>query len=97
MNRRDFLKRLGGAAAAVALSPLLDLAPIEAAPEAWGIPALLNDGACSGTYLGLDRSAFPFWRGAPLGATCSRPLTLEVLNGYINRLALRYDNTPRLS
>lgn len=28
MNRRDFLKRLGGAAAAVALSPLLDFTPI---------------------------------------------------------------------
>lgn len=33
MNRRDFLKRLGGAAAAVALSPLLDFAPIIDAPS----------------------------------------------------------------
>ena len=31
MNRRDFLRRLGGAAAAIALTPLLDLAPIEPA------------------------------------------------------------------
>lgn len=36
MNRRDFLKRLGGLAAAVTLSPMLDLAPIEAAPSAYG-------------------------------------------------------------
>lgn len=34
MNRRDFLKRLGGAAAALTLSPLLDLAPIEPVVEA---------------------------------------------------------------
>ncbi len=32
MNRRDFLKRLGGAAAAVSLSPLLDLAEILPTP-----------------------------------------------------------------
>lgn len=34
MNRRDFLKRLGGASASVALSPMLDLAEIIEAPEA---------------------------------------------------------------
>lgn len=37
MNRRDFFKRLGGAAAAVALSPLLDLAEVAAPPS---IPAM---------------------------------------------------------
>lgn len=37
MNRRHFLKQLGGAAAAVTLSPLLDLAPIEymSGPITW--------------------------------------------------------------
>lgn len=34
MNRRDFLKRLGLGVGVVALSPLLDLAPIEPAVEA---------------------------------------------------------------
>ena len=33
LTRRDVLTRLGGAAAAVALSPLLDLAPILPAPS----------------------------------------------------------------
>lgn len=32
MTRRDFLKRAGGAAAAMSLSPLLDLAEITPAP-----------------------------------------------------------------
>lgn len=36
MNRRDFFKRIGGAAAAVAISPMLDLAEILAPPvPAW--------------------------------------------------------------
>lgn len=34
MTRRDFLKRLGLAASAVALSPMLDLASIETVVEA---------------------------------------------------------------
>lgn len=38
MDRRDFLRRLGGAAAAVTLSPLLDLAPILPAPSAALVP-----------------------------------------------------------
>lgn len=33
MNRRDFLRALGLGASACALSPLLDLAPISAAPS----------------------------------------------------------------
>lgn len=34
MTRLDFIRRMMGAAAAVTLSPLLDLAPIEPCPEA---------------------------------------------------------------
>ncbi len=33
MNRRDFLARLGGAAAAITLSPVLDTLPILPAPS----------------------------------------------------------------
>lgn len=39
MNRRDFLTRLGLGAAAVALSPMLDLAEIIPGPELLAIPA----------------------------------------------------------
>ncbi len=34
MNRRDFLQRLGLAAGAIVLSPMLDFAPIELPPSA---------------------------------------------------------------
>lgn len=50
MNRRDFLKRLGGAAATIALSPMLDLAEVI---EPLSIP---------GTYGDITRATFPFWR-----------------------------------
>lgn len=36
MNRRSFLQLLGGAAAAIGLSPMLDLAPIEVVPSVAG-------------------------------------------------------------
>lgn len=63
MNRRDFLQRLGGAAAAVALSPMLDLAEIIPAPSLaiggdviWGIPALVDDGTYNWNYMGISRA-----------------------------------------
>lgn len=43
MTRRDLLKRLGLGAAAISLSPLLDLADIVTAPEAIAIDAVEYD------------------------------------------------------
>jgi len=66
MNRRSFLQALGLGVAAVSLSPMLDLAPIVAAPSVpyaevtfWGLPALVDDGTYRNTYLGIDRSSYP--------------------------------------
>ena len=60
MNRRSFLRALGLTAAAYSLSPLLDLAPIEAAPSLC-VSAI--------TWGDLTRSEFTFWRAVPIGAT----------------------------
>lgn len=80
MNRRDFLQRLGLLAGAVALSPMLDLAPIAAAPSVAYVPI-------PGTYGAIERSLVPMWSSmAPLGAT--NIITTDMMQAWADRLGI---------
>lgn len=65
MNRRDFLRRLGGAAATVTLSPLLDLAEVIAPPSV----AL------------IDQDAFVAWCYWSFKLKCDNPAACAVIEG----------------
>lgn len=62
MNRRDFLKRMGGAVAAITLSPLLDLCPVE---QTGGLQCLIGHTPTTATVGGINRATFQFWRSHP--------------------------------
>ena len=55
MHRRRFLKLLAGAAVVGTAAPYLDLSAPAAPVPAWGLPALLNDGAFRNNYRGIQR------------------------------------------
>lgn len=57
ITRRDFIARLMGGAAAIALSPMLDLAPIEPALSIASVPTTVTVGC-------INRATFAFWRNS---------------------------------
>lgn len=82
MNRRDFFKRLGGAAAAVALSPLLDLAEVAAPPSLPAMRLVVSDS---------PEFAFGFTGFVPAGMDV---ITGQIR--YMCNMELRSDSRPRL-
>lgn len=82
MNRRDFFKRLGGAAAAVALSPLLDLATITAPPSVPAMRMVISDS---------PEFAFGFTGFVPAGNEM-----IQGQIKYLCNLQMVHDSRPRL-
>ncbi len=66
MNRRAFLNALGLGAAVVALSPLLDLAPIVAAPSAMILPTF-EQGVTKELFFDINAFHHVLWQKDDLG------------------------------
>jgi hypothetical protein len=78
MNRRAFLAVLAAVPAA-AIAGVKVPSPLGSPCEAHGLLDVDNDGTY-GTWAGIERSTYPFWRAGVVGATGA--FTLDTMRSF---------------